>query len=144
MKRENSESSDVSVFAESASFSEYSDFAAELPLISDYLTTVRLTTGGICAMRGIDVDYTEDIKVCVTEALLVLKRNGFARAKLLFAFSDGKISCRVLGVGKPVLREEKGDGLGEDEISFALLSALVEESRVKRDGETVAEIAFLA
>lgn len=118
------------------------DFAAELPLENEYLTTVRLTTGGICAMRGLDVDYTEDVKVCVTEALLVLKRNGYFRAKVLFFFGEnGALVCRVFGVGE---RKNGKNGENEDDISFALLSALVTESKVKKDGEAVSEISFLA
>lgn len=120
------------------------DFVIELPLSSDYLTTVRLTTGGICAMRGVDVDYTEDIKVCATEALLVLKRNGFSRAQLSFAFDGDNISCRVLGVGGVEDGKKENDALGEDEISFALLAALVKDSQVKKAGAVVTEIAFLA
>ena len=95
------------------------EFAMELPLVSDFLTTVRLATGGVCAVSGLDVDYTEDIKVCVTEGLLILKRNGYARARVRFFFA-------------------------EDEISFALLSALVAENNVTRNGETVTAITFYA
>ena len=64
------------------------EFAMELPLVSDFLTTVRLATGGVCAVSGLDVDYTEDIKVCVTEGLLILKRNGYARARVSFFFAE--------------------------------------------------------
>lgn len=53
------------------------NFCVSLPLSSEYLTTVRLTTGGLCALCGFDVDSAEDFKVCVTESLLILKRNGF-------------------------------------------------------------------
>ena len=47
-------------------------FSITLPLTGEYLTTVRLTTGGICALADFDVDSTEDFKVCVTECLLIL------------------------------------------------------------------------
>ena len=73
------------------------EFAMELPLVSDFLTTVRLATGGVCALSG-------------------LEQGGNA----------------------------KEAGSADDEISFALLSALVAENNVTRNGETVTAITFYA
>ena len=120
------------------------EFAMELPLISDFLTTVRLATGGVCAASGLDLDYTEDIKVCVTEGLLILKRNGYARARVGFSFAEnGKMQCALSGLGENGGAEKSGES-SEDEISFALLSALVQENSVSREGETVTAITFYA
>lgn len=117
------------------------EFAMELPLVSDFLTTVRLATGGVCAVSGLDVDYTEDIKVCVTEGLLILKRNGYARARVSFFFAEnGKIKCALSGLEQGGNAKEAGSA--DDEISFALLSALVAENNVTRNGETVTAITF--
>lgn len=119
------------------------EFAMELPLVSDFLTTVRLATGGVCAVSGLDVDYTEDIKVCVTEGLLILKRNGYARARVSFFFAEnGKIKCALSGLEQGGNAKEAGST--DDEISFALLSALVAENNVTRKGETVTAITFYA
>ena len=119
------------------------EFAMELPLVSDFLTTVRLATGGVCAVSGLDVDYTEDIKVCVTEGLLILKRNGYARARVSFFFAEnGKIKCALSGLEQGGNAKEAGSA--DDEISFALLSALVAENNVTRNGETVTSITFYA
>ena len=119
------------------------EFAMELPLVSDFLTTVRLATGGVCAVSGLDVDYTEDIKVCVTEGLLILKRNGYARARVSFFFTEnGKIKCALSGLEQGGNAKEAGSA--DDEISFALLSALVAENNVTRNGETVTAITIYA
>ncbi len=119
------------------------EFAMELPLVSDFLTTVRLATGGVCAVSGLDVDYTEDIKVCVTEGLLILKRNGYARARVSFFFAEnGKIKCALSGLEQGGNSKETGSA--DDEISFALLSALVAENNVTRNGERVTAITFYA
>ncbi len=91
-----------------------------VPLTGEYLTTVRLTTGGLCALAGFDVDETEDFKVCVTESLLILKRNGYTRASITFAV-DEKLGCSIQG---EECYGEKENSL-EDEISRALLSALL-------------------
>ena len=91
------------------------EFAMELPLVSDFLTTVRLATGGVCAVSGLDVDYTEDIKVCVTEGLLILKRNGYARARVSFFFTEnGKIKCALSGLEQGGNAKEAGSA--DDEI----------------------------
>ena len=63
-------------------------FLVTLPLTGEYLTTVRLTTGGLCALAGFDVDTAEDFKVCVTESLLILRRNGFLSANIAFSVGE--------------------------------------------------------
>ena len=113
-------------------------FLVELPLTGEYLTTVRLTTGGLCALVGFDVDEAEDYKVCVTESLLILKRNGFTRASITFTVGD-ELAFSVSGTEKT---GEKEDSM-EDEISHALLAALVGAVEfIKDDDGAVKTIAF--
>ena len=59
-------------------------FTVKMSLSGEYMTTIRLTVGGLCAVAGFDVDSAEDYKVCVTESLLILQRGGFANATLTF------------------------------------------------------------
>lgn len=112
-------------------------FSVTLPLTGEYLTTVRLTTGGLCALVGFDVDETEDFKVCVTESLLILKRNGYAAASIAFTVGEA-LRCDIHGTGE---RGKKED-VFEDEISSALLSALVGNVSFTNDGDGVTAIAF--
>ena len=112
-------------------------FCVTLPLTGEYLTTVRLTTGGLCSLSGFDVDTAEDYKVCVTESLLVLKRNGFQTATIIFTIGDA-LGCEVRGVEDG---GEKTDSF-EDEISFALLSALLGKVDVQREGDKVVGVVF--
>ncbi len=112
-------------------------FSIVTPLTGEYFTTVRLTTGGVCALAEFDVDSCEDFKVCVTESLLILKRNGFSLAKIEFALGES-LACSVCGEGE---RGEKEESL-EDEISHALLSALLGKVDVVKDGDGVIEIRF--
>lgn len=95
-------------------------FFVQLPLTGEYLTTVRLTTGGLCALVGFDVDTTEDFKVCVTESLLILKRNGYLEAAIEFVVGE-RLACTVQGLQTGGAAQT---GM-EDDISRALLSALV-------------------
>ena len=113
-------------------------FSVTLPLTGEYLTTVRLTTGGLCSLAAFDVDAAEDYKVCVTESLLILKRNGFRRAMIEFTVGEA-LGCVMQGLD--------GDGEAEDsfedEISRALLSALLGEVEfVKNSENKVEKIAF--
>ena len=113
-------------------------FSVELPLTGEYLTTVRLTTGGLCSLVGFDVDLAEDYKVCVTESLLILKRNGYAMATIEFTVGEA-LACRVAGSGAC---GEKTESF-EDEISRALLSALLGKVQfVKNSDDKVEKIAF--
>lgn len=113
-------------------------FTLSLPLSNEYLTTVRLTTGGICALAGFDVDAAEDFKVCVTESLLILKRNGFRKANIEFEVGE-MLSCAVSGTGERAAAEKGPD----EEISYALLNALLGNTEFTRDmAGVVCKIAF--
>lgn len=113
-------------------------FTVSLPLTGEYLTTVRLTTGGLCSLVGFDVDTAEDFKVCVTESLLILKRNGFTTATIAFEV-DELLSCSVCGAERG---GEKDLGM-EDEISRALLEALLGKVEFVCDNAgTVEKIVF--
>lgn len=112
-------------------------FSVTLPLTGEYLTTVRLTTGGLCSLVGFDVDGTEDFKVCVTESLLILKRNGFTSATIDFSVGEA-LGCAVSGKDTG---GEKADPF-EDEISYALLSALLGKVEFIKDGDVVVKIEF--
>ncbi|MBO5412604.1 MAG: hypothetical protein J6A38_05960 [Clostridia bacterium] len=112
-------------------------FSVALPLTGEYLTTVRLTTGGLCALAGFDVDSTEDFKVCVTESLLILKRNGYLSATMEFRVGES-LACTIEGAEKG---GEKDLSI-ENEISRALLSALLGEVDFEQDDDGVWKISF--
>ncbi len=115
-------------------------FSLSLPLSNEYLTTVRLATGGLCALAGFDVDSAEDFKVCVTESLLILKRNGFRCAQIDFEIGE-TLSCAILG-GE---REQPQEKSADDEISYALLNALLGNAQFSADDAGVVQkIAFEA
>lgn len=102
-------------------------FSMEMPLNGEYMTTVRLTVGGLCALAEFDVDTSEDYKVCVTESLLILQRSGFARARIHFTIGE-TLQCNLYGEGEgqPALS-------AEDEISYALLAALIGKVDYQKD-----------
>lgn len=100
----------------------------EFPLDSEIMTTVRLAVGGICSLAGFGIDASEDCKVCVTESLLLLRHDGCERAKLTFSREDGlKVSIQGEGGVPPK------ESTTEEEISVALLTALVEDLSLERE-----------
>lgn len=111
------------------------NFSIALPLNTEYFTTVRLTTGGVCALANFDVESTEDFKVCVTESLLILKRNGFSTARISYLLGE-PLLCEIVGEER---EGEVEEGL-DDEISYALLTALLGEVEFVKDekGQVVA------
>lgn len=109
----------------------YFDFA--LPLEGGALmTTVRLAVGGVAAAAGLDLDSCEDFKVCVTESLLILRRNGCGSACVHCEFGEGTLTAEVTAENRQGQIAESGI---EDEISYALLGALVDEAAFERDGD---------
>lgn len=104
-------------------------FSIKMPLNGDYMTTARLATGGLCALAGFDVDTAEDYKVCVTEALLILSRNGFTHANLHFTVGE-TLACKLSGEGECAPSPTE-----TDEISYALLSALLGKVDYEKNAE---------
>ena len=108
-----------------------------VPLRREMMTTVRLTTGGVCSAAGMSYDGGEDCKVCVTESLLLLMRRGFTAADVRFTACDRGIDVRVQGTqGQADLSLTD-----EDEIALALLNALA-ESVSTREAEGCISFVF--
>lgn len=99
---------------------------------SEYLTALRLVTGAVCSAHDIDLDTLEDFKVCVTESAIILKNCGFERAEICFSGGNG-VCCKLSGKGGSPCE-------GENELSLALISALVGECDIVRKGEIIEEV----
>ncbi len=108
----------------------------DLPLGSEIMTTVRLATGGICSLAGLDLDRSEDCKVCVTESLLLLMHAGFREARISF-FGEDALFVRVEGL-------ERGESAPSDadEISEALLGALAGSVVFDRADGAIVRVSF--
>ena len=106
-------------------------------LNSELMTTLRLTTGGVCSLAGLDMDATEDCKVCVTESLLLLMHNGYPLARVSFC-EDGGVFVQIEAEGKKQGNIETVD----DGISSALLCALAEDVNMKKENDCLKAIEF--
>lgn len=98
----------------------------DFPLSPNIMTTVRLVTGGVCALVGFGIDEAEDCKVCVTEALLLLLHAGAKNASVSFEREERLKICLQAACEKRELSDE-------NEISIALLNALVEDLSIKNE-----------
>ncbi|MDE7330455.1 MAG: ATP-binding protein [Clostridia bacterium] len=111
------------------------EFAVQFHLAdSEYMTALRLVCGAVCSIHGLDVDATEDFKVCVTESAIILKNCGFDKICATFGGS-GQITVCVEGEGGQPKE-------GENELSLALISALVTECDIVRDGEIIRKVTL--
>ena len=78
-------------------------------------------------LRKSTVDASEDCKVCVTESLLLLLHAGCGQVRLSVSRSEG-LNFELVGKGGVPSTEKTT----EEEISVALLTALVEDFSVER------------
>ena len=101
---------------------------------SEYMTALRLVCGAVCSAHELDLDALEDFKVCVTESAIILKNCGFETVTAVFDGKDG-LSCSVFGEGGA----PKG---GDNELSLALISALVGGCDIERSGEIITRLTL--
>ena len=106
----------------------------ELALKNELMTTVRLATGGVCSLAGLGLDDSEDCKVCVTESAIILKNCGFSSVEVVFGGED-ELYCTLSGEGgTPVA--------GDNELSLALVSALVADCELKKQDGIIEKVTL--
>ena len=99
---------------------------------SEYLTALRLVAGAICNVREIDLDTLEDFKV--TESAIILKNCGFSSVEVVFGGED-ELYCTLSGEGgTPVA--------GDNELSLALVSALVADCELKKQDGIIEKVTL--
>lgn len=99
---------------------------------TEYMTALRLACGALGSVHELDVDSIEDFKVCVTESAIILKNCGFDELTAVFSGGDG-LSCTLSGSGGTPC-------VGDNELSLALISALVGECDITRKGEIIERV----
>lgn len=109
----------------------------DFQLNRELMTTLRLTTGGICSLIGLDIDETEDCKVCLTESLLLLMHSGYPAARVGFS-EDGGVCVRIEAKGECGEYKE----FPEDGISSALLFALAQDVNMEKEKDRLKTIGF--
>lgn len=111
------------------------EFSVKFNLKDDeYLTALRLVAGAVAAICEVDLDTAEDFKVCVTESVLILKNCGFEEVQIVFKTRDG-VLCTAEGIGGAPKE-------GENELSLALISALMENCEIERSGDIIKRVCL--
>ena len=100
----------------------------------EYLTALRLAAGAVAAICETDLDTAEDFKVCVTESVLILKNCGFEEVGVTFK-AEGGVFCTAEGMGGQPKE-------GENELSLALISALMENCDIERSGDIIKRVCL--
>lgn len=101
---------------------------------SEFMTALRLTVGAVCAAADVDVDSSEDMKVCVTESCLFLKGCGYESVTIELGCDGGVTACVCGGGGYP---EDKDNGF-----SLALISALVSSCEIEKKNGLVNKLTL--
>lgn len=101
---------------------------------SEFMTALRLTVGAVCATADVDVDATEDMKVCVTESCLLLKDCGYGSVQVELA-CDGGVTASVSGEGGAPVDRDNG-------FSLALISALVSSCEIIKDNGIISGLTL--
>ena len=109
-------------------------FVIEFPLEEKYFVSLRLATAGICDVAELDVEKSEDFKLCVAEACLSLMRAGFSAARVQLSGEDG-MQALISGVGD-VAKTPKLSAEGE-QFTLSLLAELVDELNIERKGDLI-------
>lgn len=108
-------------------------FSVEFKLCdSEFMTALRLVAGAVCSAADVDVDSLEDFKVCVTESALILKNGGFESVKAVFD-TDGGVRAEIIGIGGQ-------SHAGDNELSLALIGALVAECDIAEKGGIIDKV----
>ncbi len=111
------------------------DFSVKFNLADgEFFTALRLVAGALCSIEGKDVDTAEDFKVCVTESAIILKNCGFESVSAVFS-ADGKVKAKIYGEGGVPAE-------ADNELSFALIGALVEKCSIEKDGSVITAVTL--
>jgi len=88
---------------------------------------------------NINIEETEDIKVCVNETCLIFMRYNYKTAKLSFNM-NGPLTIELSGEGKCDRRVLHDDN---EEISLMLLNSLVDEVNFKRENDIITSVTLI-
>lgn len=101
---------------------------------SEYMTALRLVVGAVCSAADMDVDAIEDMKVCVTESCLILRDGGFECVTVTLNVAGG-FSAEIEGEGGT-------PKAADSDFSLALVSALVAECDLKKEGGIITKLTL--
>ena len=98
------------------------DIKLILPATPDYTTTLRLFASGVASRAGLDVYTLEDVKLCLSELMIMAIKDEFKEFK-----TEIKICENYLSIYAVVSEDEK------DSMSIKIMEALSDELEVEED-----------
>ena len=109
-----------------------------LPLLSECIISARLTAGVICSILKLDIDQTEDIKLCVSEACNILLNQNFCTAEITFDFEDN-LKLEFFGTSCTKGQLSTNDST---DLSVMLLNALSDSAEFFENEGIINKICF--
>jgi len=112
---------------------EKNDIILQLPLCTNNnLLCARLTTSAVCSLLNIGIDETEDIKVCVNEACLMMMSANYKRVKLVF---NGQNDLVITVTGEGSCEKNKVFDDKSKDLGLTLLNSLIDDVKyIKSQG----------
>ena len=112
----------------------------QLPIcLSKNLICARLTTSAVCSMLNLDIEETEDIKVCVNEACLMIMSGNYKSVKVVYN-TDNNLMITVTGEGKcdkiKVFNQES------KELGLTMLNSLIDNVEYHKTNGNVSSITL--
>lgn len=113
----------------------------QIPLCSNNLLCARLTTSAVCSLLKLNIDESEDIKVCVNEACLIIMGNNFSRVRLKYDMQENlRISVQGDGnCGSNSINLDKN----AKEISLMLLNSLIDKVEYQKEDGIISSITLI-
>lgn len=102
------------------------DIKLELPAKAEYTTSLRLLASGIASRAGFDVDTMEDIKLVVSEMLVMAIKDDFEKFVTHIRLCD-----KYLSIFSLVEEDQK------DDLSIKIMEALCDELEIQEDSVCV-------
>ncbi len=113
----------------------------KLPLCSNNLLCARLTTSAVCSLLNLNLDDSEDLKVCVNEACLLIMGQNYKVVRLVYNLGD-TLTIGVYGEGV-CDNPPKSIGEEERELCVQLLNSLVDKVEYNKVGGIIESIMLV-
>ncbi|MDP2891750.1 MAG: ATP-binding protein [Bacillota bacterium] len=112
------------------------------PAESEYLTAIRLLSSAVATKGGFDVDSIEDIRLCASEACLLLIEQNHAYEAIEMKLRLSREGIEICAEGKGVC-EKKPSAAGEnEELSEQILEELTDLLEISRNDGVIKSVRF--
>lgn len=110
----------------------------KFPLFKDHIMIARLVAGAVSDLLNYDIEKSEDVKVSVNEACIILYKQGFKEVEI--AFFQEKDAMNISIIGKNYLSQELITNKDSFQLGLDLLKEIVDEIKTQEETGIIKEI----